>query len=226
MKTKNDIFKAALSSAICLLPVILSAVLYNDLPEKIAIHWNIAGDPDRYAPKAVAAFGLPVAFMLLNIFINLRLAGDSQRAGASRASRKIALWAVPVVSLVIVPVTLFIAAGAVIPLTVVVPLFAGVVLILYGNYLPKNRQNSVIGYRTPWARRDADNWNKTHRLAGYLWMIGGAVIIAQAFALFKNTLWIVISAFIWAILAVIPVFYSYALHKASTDQRITADPRP
>ena len=68
MKQKNKAFTLIASSAICLLPILLSLVVYRDLPEQIAIHWNNSGTPDRFAPKAAAAFGLPALFLAINLF--------------------------------------------------------------------------------------------------------------------------------------------------------------
>ena len=60
---------------------------------------------------------------------------------------------------------------------------SGAFFILIGNYLPKTRQNHVIGIRVPWTLNDEDVWHKTHRLAGPLFMLGGiAVIVSALFA--------------------------------------------
>jgi uncharacterized membrane protein len=193
--------------------MILSAYVYNDLPEKIAIHWNSSGNPDRFAPKPAAAFGMPLIIAAVNIYVNLRLANDPEKQKSSRITRSFALWSVPAISLVLVPVTLFMSMGVNVPLIMIVSLITGLVFIVNGNYLPKNRQNGFFGYRTPWAKKDADNWNKTQRLAGYLWILSGIIMIVQAFTAFKNAVWLIISVIIWVVLAIVPVFYSYALYK-------------
>jgi Predicted integral membrane protein len=214
MKTKNTII--AISSIICLLPIILSIVIYNDLPEQIAIHWGTSGNPDTYAPKYIAAFGLPILLTAISIFSKAWLFNDPKRANTSRIMRVIIVWLIPVISLVLMPVMLFIAMGIMIPITMIVPLIVGIIFILCGNYLPKNRQNYSIGYKTPWTLNDADNWNKTHRIAGILWILGGIVLICQAFTAFENTFLAILSLIVVVILIVIPVFYSYILYKKST----------
>lgn len=47
------------------------------------------------------------------------------------------------------------------------------VFLVVGNYLPKTRQNYTIGIMIPWTPANEENWNRTHRFAGYLWMSGG-----------------------------------------------------
>ena len=113
--------------------------------------------------------------------------------------------------------------GAMIPISMIVPLIAGIVFIVYGNYLPKNRQNYGIGYKVPWTLHNADNWNKTHRLAGFLWILGGVIMIVQAFATFENAIWLTLSALIVVMVVVIPIIYSYALHRKAPDDKRNTD---
>jgi uncharacterized membrane protein len=213
MKTKSNIAMMALSSVICLLPVILSLVLYHDLPEEVAIHWNIAGNPNMFAPKAVAAFGLPFFLAVVNVISRLFLYNDPKRQNISKAIRMISEWIVPFVSLIFVPVTLFIAMGASIPIFMVAMVFVGIVLILIGNYLPKSRQNYVVGIKLPWTLNNADNWNKTHRMAGYLFIFAGVVSIIVSFVSSGGPILLAVILSLLALLIIVPVFYSFSLYK-------------
>lgn len=208
MKTKNNVI--IWSSLICLLPIILSVLLYGELPEQIAIHWNAAGTPDNFVAKPYAAFGLPVFFLVVNLFSAFVLFHDPKRANTSKVMQLFALWTPPVLSLVAVPVTLFIAMGADIPIPLLASVLVGVVLCVCGNYLPKSRQNYTIGIRLPWTLDDADNWNKTHRMAGYLYMLGGILTIVGAFA-FRDKGYVMI-VFI-AVIILAPILYSYMLYR-------------
>src|SRR3569623_156189 len=66
---------------------------------------------------------------------------------------------------------------------------SGAVLVLVGNYLPKDRYNLVIGIRTPWTLADERVWDRTHRVigvglltAGIIAMLGGWLIWNQILA--------------------------------------------
>jgi uncharacterized membrane protein len=48
-------------------------------------------------------------------------------------------------------------------------------LLVAGNYLPKTRANFSLGVRTPWTLSSPITWQKTHRLAGPLFMAAGAL---------------------------------------------------
>ncbi len=215
MKTRYNPTVLILSSIVCLLPLLLSFALYNDLPEQIAIHWNSAGNPDNFVPKPLAALGLPFLFLIINLFSKVHLNNDPKRANTSQAMQIFAAWTPPVLSLVLVPITLFIAMGINISISLVVPVLVGLLFIVCGNYLPKNRQNYTIGIKLPWTLHDADNWNKTHRLAGYLYILGGILLIAGAF-IFDNTGTInglSLAVFVVILLVIVPVIYSFLLYK-------------
>jgi len=202
-----------LSSVVCLLPVILSLAIYDDLPEQVAIHWDITGNPDNFAPKAIAAFGLPFFLLTVNIITKIFLYNDPKRENVSKAMRIIVEWLIPFLSLTFVPITLFIAMGVKIPMVITVMVFVGIVFILCGNYLPKSRQNYVVGIRLPWTLNDTDNWNKTHRMAGYLWVFGGIALIIGSFVFFESSFLLVLILSILTLLIILPVLYSYSLYK-------------
>lgn len=86
-------------------------------------------------------------------------------------------------------------------------ILVGIVFIAVGNYLPKNKQNYTVGIKLPWTLDDEENWNKTNRLSGYLFVICGIIFIVNAFFLSILPLIITILA------VVIPAIYSYILYK-------------
>jgi len=211
--TKNNRTIVWVTSIICLLPFVYSALAYTSLPERIAIHWNSAGVPDNWAHKAVAAFGLPFLFLAINLYSKMRLLNDPRREGQSQAIRQISIWLIPAASIVLVPVTLQMAMGARVPIVLLGSLLVGLLLVIFGNNLPKNRQNYTIGFKLPWTLNDADNWNKVHRLAGYLWIAGGLGLIAGSFLLRQPLAHIALTALVVVVLVLVPSVYSYSLYK-------------
>lgn len=213
MKKKIDIVLIT-STIACLLPILLMVGLYNQLPEQIAIHWNSSGEVDNYAPKAFAAFGLPLLFALLNLFTHAMMNNDPKKANASAAMKLLAKWMIPAISVIAMTFTAFIAMGVTIPIQVVIPAFVGLIIIICGNYLPKCKQNYTVGIKLPWTLSDGENWNKTHRLAGFLWVIGGLLMIVSAF----TSLW-QLSLAVLILLTAVPFVYSYVLYKTSTKNK-------
>jgi len=222
MKTKNNLTVMMLSCVVCLLPLILSFAVYGDLPEQITVQWDIAGEPANIIPKAFVAFGLPFIFMAVNIISKIR-ANDPKQEAASAVTRTVYMWLVPFISLIFVPVTLFMAKGASIPVSLIAPLGIGILFIILGNYMPKNRQNYVIGIRLPWTLNDADNWNKTHRLAGYLRILGGIALIISSFISFEKSAWVVFSLAVLGLNIFVPFVYSYLFFKKNGNNGQTSD---
>ena len=204
MKKKIDML-LILTTSVCLLPIVLSTVLYSELPGEIPVHFNIAGQADNYLPKAVVCFVLPFIFSGINLFVYF----VPKKADLPAMMKIINMWIIPILSVICIPVSLFIALGQNKPVQLIAPVLAGILILLFGNYLPKNRQNKVVGIRVPWTLNDADNWNKTHRMAGFLWVTSGFVIIILSF-LQLITMWA-----IWIVvlfLVVIPTVYSYIIY--------------
>ncbi len=211
MKNKRTMM---ITSVLCILPEILSVILYQRLPQQIAVHWNSAGEINGYLPKAMAAFGMPVVFLLLNIFSNISLLYDPRRENQPKALRAIGIWMVPLISLILVPVTLIMSLGVKFPITTFSFTLTGIVFIITGNYLPKSRRNYVTGVRLPWTFHDPDNWNKTNRLAGRMLVGGGFIILVSGFLHVTSVFHEVsVLIFIVILIVVIPFFYSFALYK-------------
>jgi uncharacterized membrane protein len=95
----------------------------------------------------------------------------------------------------------------------IAPLLCGVLFVIIGNYMPKIKQNYTMGIKLPWTLNSVENWNKTHRFGGFVFVLMG--------------LWMIISAvlrlhFILAILPALactflPVIYSYLLYRKESE---------
>lgn len=209
MKRKVD-RTLIITTLICLLPIVIGLVLYNKLPNEIAIHWNASGTPDNYVPKAIAVWGLPILMASIHQFVLMMMEKDPKKANVSTVLKQIGIWIIPIMSLILTPITLFKALGYNIPIEILVPVMLGVLITVFGNYLPKCKQNYTVGIRLTWTLNSTDNWNKTHHMAGYLWTIGGICLIVGGFL---TIYWVPIVLIIAAILVGAPVLYSYLLYK-------------
>ena len=217
MKIKLNLFLLIITSIICLLPMILSVVIYNDLPEKLVMQWNFVGNPNWYAPKVVAAFVMPLFLMVVNIITIFYIYNDPKRENTSKVMRIISVWLVPIISLVFVPILLLMGLAENMPFQIPVKMIAlmivGLVLIFCGNYMPKNKINYSIGIKLSWTYNDSEIWNKTHRIAGLLWIIAGMLFIILAFLPLSNIIGVIIISIIFLIMVFVPSLYSFFLYK-------------
>lgn len=207
MKNKKEI---VLTTAICLLPMAAGAILYSRLPDTIATHFDVNGQPDGWSGKAFAVFGLPAIIAAINLFMHFALRTDPKRQNMNPALRNIAVWTVPVVSVLTNAMVLGNALGYASRIELILPLLVGVLFIAIGNYLPKTKQSFTMGIRLPWTLASEENWNRTHRLAGFLWVAGGIAMIALTL-LHLWVFWLMLV--IITALVLVPTFYSYSLYK-------------
>lgn len=67
--------------------------------------------------------------------------------------------------------------GVVIPLEQMALIAFGLALMFTGNLFPKIKPNFVFGVRNPFTLANDVVWIKTHQFTGYLYLIGGGVIL-------------------------------------------------
>jgi uncharacterized membrane protein len=86
----------------------------------------------------------------------------------------------------------------------------GLFFMSMGNYLSKVRQNHFLGIKLPWTLESEDNWNKTHRLAAWLFVAAGFVTILEGFV-FWFAPGVVFGGILLA--SLLPMIYSFLLYK-------------
>lgn len=207
--TKNK-KQLIITSIVCVLPMIFGAILYSRLPEQLPTHFDMKGNVDDYSSKAFVCFGIPIIMLLINLYVNIVINNDPKGKGANKIAVGIGKWAAPVASIVISIVSFATSLGVALPETKIWMVLVGILIIVIGNYLPKCRQNYTVGIKLPWTLNDVDNWNKTHRMAGVLWIICGILFSVSAF-LGKVGEGLMIALVL--IMVCVPAVYSYAFYK-------------
>ncbi len=208
MKKRN--IELIVTTVLCLLPIIAGLILYDKLPNRVATHFDANGEANGYSSRAVAVFGLPAFMAAVNLFVHFALRTDPKKQNMSGALRTLSVWMAPVLSIFISAAVLTMAMGSKVNLVSFLPLLLGVVFIVIGNYLPKTKQAYTMGIRLPWTLASEENWNRTHRLAGFVWVIGGALIVLLTL-LRVTIIWPLIA--ITAVLALVPTVYSFILYR-------------
>ena len=170
-----------ITTLITLLPIIFGLIVWNKLPEQIATHWGADGQADGYSGRAFAVFGLPCILAAVQLFVSFVTLNDPKRRNIHRKPLTLVLWLIPVLSVLMNCMTYAIALGMKADVGVIVSILIGLLFILLGNYMPKLQQNYTIGLRIPWTLNSTENWNRTHRLAGKTYILGGFLLILTGF---------------------------------------------
>lgn len=201
-----------ITTLLCLIPMILSAVLYDKLPDTIPSHFNFNGEADGYSHKAIICYVMPALLAAGNIFLHLVIRTDPKNKNISKGLISVMYWFLPLLSVTLVPLNLFKAMNENIQIQVIVPLLISILFIACGNYLPKTRQNYTVGIKIPWTLDNEDNWNKTHRLAGFLWVLSGFSVLLAGIFQFHPFAVMMVSI---SVMVLIPSVYSYILYRNS-----------
>lgn len=205
---KKNLKVLIITSIVILLPILAGLVLWNQLPEQIPFHWNAAGDVDGWAGKPFAVFAMPVILLGFQWLCVLATSFDPKKANHSGKVLQLVLWIIPVLSALLHVLVYATALGNEIRIEVVMPVFMGLLFAIIGNYLPKCKQNYTIGIKLPWTLNSEENWNRTHRFTGRLWLVLGLVIMLTGFL---GSFWILFAVLF--IMVLVPLLYSYILHR-------------
>ena len=204
-----------LITLISLLPIIFGVLIYDQLPDQVPTQWNFSGEIDGWSSKATAVFGMPCFMAAVALIIYFALNSDPKRKNMPEILVKISMWICPVLSMILVPSTILAALGYEVNIKLTTCLIMGIVFLVIGNYLPKCKQSYTMGIRIPWTLNSEENWNRTHRMAGKLWIIAGISFFIIAF-IDNSKLGGILSAVLFSaiiIVALIPMVYSYILYK-------------
>ena len=205
---KKNLKVLIITSVILLLPILAGLILWNQLPEQMPTHWNAAGEVDGWSGKAFAVFGLPLIMVAAQWLCMLGTAADPKKNNHSEKVLHLVLWIIPVLSVVLHAVTYATALGHAVPMEVVMPILIGLIFTIIGNYMPKCKQNYTIGIKIPWTLDNEENWNRTHRFAGWLWTFCGIAIMCTGFF---GGIWVFLPITLLMVLA--PIIFSYVLHR-------------
>ena len=198
----------AWSGAVILLQTVVGILLWDRLPDKIATHFGINNEPDGWSGKAFTVFGMPLLMLALQVLSVFACTFGQVMRNASFKVQRLTIFIIPACSLLVTVMVYGYALGAPFDIGRIVWVFVGVLFAVVGNYLPKIRRNPTMGIKLPWTLKSDENWNKTHRMAGPIWVIGGLLLIICG--LIGSGAVIAIAALIVVIL--VPMIYSFLLY--------------
>lgn len=197
--------------------VIAGLLLWNQLPEQMASHWNTNDQVDGYMTKFWGVSLMPLIILgMLALFIVVP-GIDPLKANIAQFRGAFNLFIVLISAFMLYMHGLTLAWGlgyqdfkmsaAMLP-------FLGVVFIFIGYMLRQAKRNFFIGIRTPWTLSSDVVWDKTHQLGSILFMASGVLAIIGSFLGGMMAFWL----FFVPLMAstIVLVVYSYILYRAET----------
>ena len=192
-----------ITCAVCLLPILLGVAFWNELPETIAIHFNIHNEPDGFASKVFAVFGLPALMVILQAISCFIYDINAKKHGERVKFERVTKWIIPIMSLILQPVTLIYSLGWNMDIRRVAVLIVGTIFIVTGNYLPK------LDYVKDYSL-DTEKARKINRFIGFGNVIMGLLFL---FSIFFKPVVSVICLFSLIPYTIITVIYSIRVVK-------------
>ncbi len=193
----------AVTSAVCLLPILLGLALWSKLPDEMAIHFDIYDTPDNFASKEFVVFGLPFLMVLLQGFCCFVNDINSYHHGERVKFETVTKWIIPCLSIALQILTLGVGLGWKIDVHRAVAFIVGVMFIVIGNYLPKFDRVKNI-------RMDAEKAKKANRFIGYETVVMGLLFLISSFL---PPVYTVACIFLLIPYAIISIIYSVIIAK-------------
>ena len=194
-------------------------IVWPHLPATVPMHYDLNGNVDRYGSKnelwVLTGVLSGVALIVYLLFSNVhRLNAKLAVAENKERMQKIGLAVTVFIAVIQIWLVYVIGRGEPIQYIKFVLAAVGFLFAVIGNYMPNLKPNYVAGLRMPWTLENADNWRKTHQLAGKIWFAGGllAALLCLLLPLFAAGIAMMV---VITVMILIPAVYSYRLYKKS-----------
>ena len=181
---------------VSLLPLIATAVIMQFLPEKIPMHFEAAGNINRWGGRGESLI-IPLMILALALMWTLiaryyekkaeKTSDEKEKNGLLSNAKMILICglAMTVVNAAIQGVLIYTAFTASrgritespVDIGKITALVLGAAFIVLGNLMTKTRNNGVIGVRTVWSRYNDNTWRKSNLFGGIAMMVCGVVTI-------------------------------------------------
>jgi uncharacterized membrane protein len=189
---------------------LFTAAVYEWLPDPMPTHFNAHGVADGFMSRPYgASFGIVTSVLVWAVvrFGGLALSREwRRRLDAS----PMAFVGFLVVALMTTIQGIILYASLATPPNVATSfaLALGGFWILLGLVMPRVRRNPFVGIRTAWTLTNDENWARTHRLGGVLFVAAGFIAMLGGLL---GSLALAIAAILTS--AIVPAAYSFVLSR-------------
>jgi uncharacterized membrane protein len=198
---------------IILLSLVVGAILYSHLPERVPIHWNVYGEIDGYGGRFTGAFGIPLLTLAAYVTMIVSPRIDPKRKNYEKftGAYNAFIAAFVLFMLTLYGAILLVSFGYDLDIGMITPIGLGLLFIVMGNYLTRVRHNYFFGIKTPWTLASETVWRRTHRVGGILFVAAGLLTIASVVARPVPRFIITLSYILGA--SLVSVVYSYLVYR-------------
>lgn len=192
-------------------------LLWNQLPDPMASHWNINDQVDGYISRFWGVFMLPLVSIGMFLLFLVIPSIDPLKANIAKFRAAFNLFIVLMIGFMVYLYALTLAwnlgytsfrmSSAMLPAI-------GLLFIFIGFMMRQAKRNFFIGIRTPWTLSSDKVWDETHRLGAVLFIISGALAFVGGFFGGMTAFWLMFAPLIGSTLFLL--VYSYILYQRET----------
>jgi uncharacterized membrane protein len=193
---------------------IAGAMLWNQLPDQMASHWDVNDQVNGYMSKFWGVFLMPLVTIVLFFLFLLIPNIDPLKANIAEFRGTFNLFIAFIIGFMVYIHVLTLRwnlgytnlgiGKAMLPAM-------GLLFFIIGSMLRKAKRNWFIGIRTPWTLSSDNVWDKTHQLGATLFMISGVLAVIGGFFGGVVAFWSIMIPVLGT--TVFLVVYSYVLYQ-------------
>jgi len=197
--------------------MVAGLLLWNQLPDPMASHWNINDQVDGYMSRFWGVFMIPLMTLGMFLLFLVIPSIDPLKANIAQFRGAFNLFIVFIIAFMVylygltlawnLGYTNFRMSGAMLPAI-------GLLFIFIGFMMRRAKRNFFIGIRTPWTLSSDTVWNETHRIGAVLFMISGVLAFIGGFFGGTTAFWMMFAPIIGS--TVFLLVYSYVLYQRET----------
>ena len=152
------------------------------MPERVPVHWDVNWNVDRYGSRyELLIMSLSPIFIYYGMLLTKKIDPRQDKIFLREKTYDLMRKGLSFFFVLLSCFFYYIIFHSQVNGTFMICLLFGTLFIGIGNDMPRFPQNYFLGIRTPWTLNDETNWKITHRIGGYLFLIGGILIIGTSF---------------------------------------------
>ena len=185
---KNNM-QRVIGNIVILTPVIVGLAFYKQLPNQIAIHFNVEEQANGFMDRNLAIVALPfLALVIYNLLFSFF------KPITIPFLKEFMLWLVPISAVLIQGLILTVALGGHVQVRLTVIWLVALIFLVIGNYLPKS-----IGLAT---KNHSESSKSVERKLGYL-MVAMSLALLISLCFNPYTTIIMLGVFVVLILSIL-----------------------
>lgn len=184
---------------ISFIPLAVTAVILQYLPDSLPMHYDMAGNIDRFGNKTEQLI-FPIIILAVTGFWNIMISYSEKKSGTANTEKEASNVASNVKLLCIVGISeavmfglmhFFILYGAyieantnarqsVFDIAKISCILGGILFIITGSFMSNIKKNKIAGVRTVWSMYNDKTWQKSNRFGAVSTIIVGILTILTA----------------------------------------------